>query len=268
MASNKEQEKARRERLIFAEFATVANELAETAFDVVSIKSETPPFPDISCKSAKGRHYFELTEITDKDLARRVSASLEDGCSTAGAYSQDDPLLKAFSSKEQAHYVNLDGPLELLAYYDKQSPPPLSLLMDSTRACLYWVTQRMTVSGPWTRLWIYCRWPKSILAVLGNSDADSQVLKQLGFDAVIWQQGDDFGRANTRRLTLRFSDGVVTHCELVANAAQSRYAIDIVPPEWKQHGIEDVWAMIQPPRSTIYFRMQNRNELVKVTKNY
>ena len=67
--STREREKACYERRIFSEFAAVA----ELDVRAGSIKSERPPKADVSCMISGNRHYFELTEITDEDLARNVS---------------------------------------------------------------------------------------------------------------------------------------------------------------------------------------------------
>jgi hypothetical protein len=51
---------------------------------------------------------------------------------TAGFFSQDNPLIKVFSDKARKNYGNLDGPLGLVVYYDKQYPPPDGGLKEST----------------------------------------------------------------------------------------------------------------------------------------
>jgi hypothetical protein len=158
--SKKEEDKARYEQTIFTEFVEAAN----LDVDMNSLKSERPPKPDINCTISGERHYFELTEITDQDLARNVSISLKTLETTGGAYSDDEPLVRAFSSKAvkaQNSYTPLDGKLELLAYYDKQYPP--LELQAATKEHLYWVTQNMVLLGPWSRLWIYDTWNKRVL---------------------------------------------------------------------------------------------------------
>ncbi len=153
---NKHEEKARRERKIFAEFA----EAAGLEVDFASIQSEVPPKPDISCTIAGKKHFFEMREITDQALARRYSIAINTGQQTGGWFSQDDPLVSTFSSKLEKDYGELDGVLEFLAYYEKQYPPPI--LKESTRQALFWTTQSM-LFGKWRRIWIYSTWDKQVL---------------------------------------------------------------------------------------------------------
>ena len=134
--SKSAEEKARIERLIFFEFAKSANLSHDLKVDLASIQSNDPPAPDVSCRIAGNLHYFEMTEITDNDLAKNVNISRREGVITGGAFSQDKPLFKAISNKSQKSYLGLDGPLELLAYYEKQYPP--AFCMTKKQADLWW----------------------------------------------------------------------------------------------------------------------------------
>lgn len=163
--NTKEERKAKNEKRIFSEFAVVAKAVANLEIELSSIVNEDPPKPDISCLISGQKHYFEMTEITDEDLARRVSISLKDNIVTGGFFSQDGPLVDAFTKKEQKTYLDLDGPLELLAYYEKQYPPPKGKIRGSTLYELDSRTQGMTVFGQWKRLWIYDTWNKRILGL-------------------------------------------------------------------------------------------------------
>ncbi|MGH9802430.1 MAG: hypothetical protein ACRD82_18855 [Blastocatellia bacterium] len=171
--NSKEERKASYERRIFREFADAALSQAKLEIDLKSIVSEAPPKPDISCAIGTQKHHFEMTEITDENLAKRVSISQRDLVMTGGASSQDGPLIRAFTNKSQQTYADLDGPLELLAYYDKQYPPPPKGIQKATLNQLYWVAQEMVVFGPWSRLWIYDTWNKRIIWL-----AESTQLKQ------------------------------------------------------------------------------------------
>jgi len=166
--NRKEEEKARYERLIFTDFAKAANTVADFSVNLESVKSEEPPKPDISCTIDGQRNYFEMTEITDQGLARNVSISIKKMKITGRFFSQDEPLIKAFSSKAKKTYPPLDGPLELLAYYDKQYPPPTNLIQESTLNTLCLIIRDMTIFGPWSRLWIYDQWNKNILGCVSD----------------------------------------------------------------------------------------------------
>lgn len=156
-AANREEEKAHRERQIFIEFANAA----QLNLDPDSVKSERPPKPDISCRIAGELHYFELAEVTDEGLARRLSIALKEMRITGGALSQRRPLVKAFTDKALKQYLADDGVLELLAYYDKQYPytPDPTLIPREIGS----IANSMVSSGSWARVWVYNDWKKEIL---------------------------------------------------------------------------------------------------------
>ncbi|HVS83622.1 MAG TPA: hypothetical protein VHE60_17965 [Pyrinomonadaceae bacterium] len=154
--SNREEMRARNERRIFNQFIATTNLRVDTG----SIQSEKWPKPDISCAISGQHHYFELTEITDEGLARNMSC-IDPLKPTGGAYFDDRPLLKAFSTKSHKTYISCDGALELLAYYDKQYPP--LDLQPSIAQQFCWMTQDMILRGPWSRLWIYDSGNKKVL---------------------------------------------------------------------------------------------------------
>ncbi len=104
--------KAEWERQIFLEFATAAG----LHVDPSSVMSAQPPAPDISFTIHSQQHFAELVEITDQQLARRHMISLKEHRITGGAFSQEQPLVDAFTSKSQKSYATNDAPLMLLAY--------------------------------------------------------------------------------------------------------------------------------------------------------
>jgi hypothetical protein len=118
--TNREDLKAERERTIFSKFV----EASGIAVEAGSIACERPPKPDISCSIGGEKHYFELGEVTDQNLAARVATALREMRITAGFFSQDNLLIKIFSDKARKNYGNLDGPLELVVYYDKHIHRP------------------------------------------------------------------------------------------------------------------------------------------------
>lgn len=148
--SVQENQRASRERQIFAAFAASA----KLKIDAGSVSSEAPPKPDISCTILGCRHYFELTEITDNDLARNVSVNLKAQVTNGGPYSDDEPLLKSLSAKAGRNYDGVvGGQLELLAYYDKQRPP--FGLEPSTKTQLALLFRKMLIFGEWSRISLY-----------------------------------------------------------------------------------------------------------------
>jgi hypothetical protein len=147
---NREEQKALRERTIFAQFAEVAGLQVEPA----SITSERPPKPDVSCLIEGEPHYFEMCEVTDEGLAARITQSIKTMSITAGFFRQDGPLLKVLEDKAQKDYETNEGKLELLIYYDRQSSPPNGGLRESTQRQLHLIAKTM-LSERWSRMWIY-----------------------------------------------------------------------------------------------------------------
>jgi hypothetical protein len=169
LGNNEEAKKASRERQIFEEFAKVANAESNLQVDMASIKNEGPPEPDISCTINGNRHCFEMVEITDEDLACNVSISIKEMKITGGAFSQDIPLIKAFVSKARKSYPSFIGPLELLAYYDKQYPAPRGGIQQTTLLQLDQIIKYMANNLNWNRFWVYDTWNTQILGVHAKS---------------------------------------------------------------------------------------------------
>jgi histidyl-tRNA synthetase len=160
---DREGKKAQWERDVFIEFYMAAN----LPVDSGSLKNEKFPRPDLSCSIEGKLHYFELVEITDEDVARKLSIALKTMRPTGGAFSQTRPLINAFEAKSAKPYSVGNAPLELLAYYDKQYPPTddLSIISKTVEP----MAARMVESGQWSRVWIYDRWNKTILWVYPNA---------------------------------------------------------------------------------------------------
>ena len=154
----KEVTKARLERDVFVQFASAA----ELDLDLEFIENQRFTKPDLSCKIDCQQHYFVIVEIVDEDLARNVAISLETMKITGGAFSYEEPLKRAFRSKASKRYA-VDGPLELLAFFDKQYPPTFDLNLIPKTVGL--IAQEMINSGRWYRIWVYDRWKKRILWV-------------------------------------------------------------------------------------------------------
>jgi hypothetical protein len=146
----REEQKAQRERRVFTEFA----EAAGLAVQQGSIISERPPAPDLSCVMAGANHHFELSEITDPKTASNLAVSIKTMRIVAWMFKQDEPLIRAIQGKAEKNYKNLNGPLSLLLYYDRQSPPPEGGLSDSTQRQLSLIARSMLLQG-WSGVWIY-----------------------------------------------------------------------------------------------------------------
>jgi hypothetical protein len=146
----REEEKSIRERTIFTQFI----ENAGLPVDPNSISSERPPKPDLSCLIEGERHFFEMCEVTDEGLAARFTQAIKTMLTTGGFFRQDRPLLKVFEQKAKKAYETNGGKLEILVYYDRQTPPPAGGLLESTQHQLHLIARSM-LSERWSRLWIY-----------------------------------------------------------------------------------------------------------------
>lgn len=155
--STKEKMKADRELAVFREFCHVSG----MDVDAIVAVCQRPPKPDIVCIVDEVMTEFELVEITDETVAAGVAESLRTGEITGGAFSQDEPLLYAFESKQRKSYET-SAPLALLAYYDKQYPwsyADPTFIQDTVGH----VAEAMIRSGVWSRIWVYDTWERQIL---------------------------------------------------------------------------------------------------------
>lgn len=153
----REVQKARREREVFLQFAKVAS----LDLEIASVVSERPPVPDISCKIGGVTHYFELAEIIDEDFARKCGMHRNDDEIFGGWLSHDQPLLHVFSSKAGKGYCSLNGPLELLAYYDGQVAPYFDTFFIPAKVGS--IANTMMTSRGWNRIWAFDTWKSEIL---------------------------------------------------------------------------------------------------------
>ncbi len=143
---------------MFTQFAG----LSGLPIDLGSIVSRDPPAPDIEFMLGGERHFAELVEITDEDLARRHSIAVKTGSMTAGAFAQVAPLVDAFRGKSQKAYETSGAPLFLLAYYDKQYPADgidPGLIPREVGG----LAGQMVASGVWKQVWVYDSWNKRVL---------------------------------------------------------------------------------------------------------
>ncbi len=156
-ANKKEELKAAWEKAVFEEFCTAAGLAPQ------DVSCQKPPCPDIRCIVNGAPTEFELVEITDQSVAIGLAESIKTGEVTGGAFSQEEPLLYSVESKQKKTYQAL-GPIELLAYYDKQYPwsyadPTFSPDVIGAAA------RDMIDSGVWSRIWVYDTWKKKLLWV-------------------------------------------------------------------------------------------------------
>ena len=129
--------------------------------DPGTAKNEKPPLPDISCKIDDAPYFFELGEVTDEELAEQVGISKRtqaDG--DGGFFGEEKPLLRMVSKKAESTYSTGGVPLDLVLHYDKQYPFVPSDYLNRYEAD---IAAAMTPNGPFSRIWIYDSWTKSVL---------------------------------------------------------------------------------------------------------
>ena len=130
--------------------------------DPGTAKNEKPPLPDISCKIDDAPYFFELGEVTDEELAEQVGISKRtqaDG--DGGFFGEEKPLLRMVSKKAESTTYSTGGvPLDLVLHYDKQYPFDPAYYLERYEAD---IAAAMTPNGPFSRIWIYDSWTKSVL---------------------------------------------------------------------------------------------------------
>lgn len=159
----KEELKADRELAVFREFCVAKG----MNVDAMAAHCQRPPKPDIVCTVDDLTTEFELVEITDESVASGVAESLRMGEITGGAFSQDEPLLYAFESKQRKAYET-SAPPALLAYYDKQYPwsyADPTFIQDTVGH----IAEAMIRSGIWSEIWVYDTWEHQILWTYPNA---------------------------------------------------------------------------------------------------
>ena len=117
--------------------------------------------PDISCTIGGVPRLFEWGEITDEELAQQIGESQRtqtDG--EGGALSEEEPLVRMILKKAQSTYQTDGVPLDLVLHYDKQVPFAPAEHLDRHEAE---IATAMTPNGPFSSIWIYDGWSKTIL---------------------------------------------------------------------------------------------------------
>lgn len=142
---------------VFTSFATAA----DLAIDSGSAKNEEPPMPDISCTIEGVQRFFELGEITDQELAEKIGTAQRTQMDAEGGFlSEEDPLVRMILKKAQSTYETGGAAADLVLHFDKQYPfaplEHLSLHEDE-------ITAAMSPAGPFSRIWVYNGWDKTIM---------------------------------------------------------------------------------------------------------
>lgn len=142
---------------VFTGFATAAG----LDVDPGSAKKEKPPVPDISCAIEGEQQFFELGEVTDEEFAEQIGVAqrtLTDG--EGGFQSEEAPLVRMILKKAQSTYETAGAPVDLVLHFDKQYPfAPVDHLSSHGAE----IATAMVPKGPFSRIWIYNGWDRSIM---------------------------------------------------------------------------------------------------------
>jgi hypothetical protein len=138
----------------FLEFANAA------ALPVESADNAKPPQPDIRCRIDGEEYWFELGRITDTKLAKTISIEWPKDPKPF-SFAQKEPLTRIIEKKAEAHYETNSCHVDLVLHFDQQPPDRTGLErhLREHAAALDQLRQR----GPFSRIWIYDGWSKSIL---------------------------------------------------------------------------------------------------------
>ena len=142
------------EMSVFHEFAKAAD------LTVESPENAKPPHPDIRCTVDGREYWFELGRITDPKLARAVSSKWPDDPKSF-SFEQKEPFVRIIEKKSAAKYETNGCPVDLVLHFDQQPPDRQALkrhLQEHTA-----VLDCLRQHGPFSRIWIYDQWSKSVL---------------------------------------------------------------------------------------------------------
>lgn len=109
------------ELMVFKGFA----EISGLDIDSGSIKSESPPLPDISCTVSGQKHFFELTRAVDQQIANDIGYVLSEGRKTGytrnskiHSYCDVEIITDAVTRKTAKQYETDRDKVDLLIYSD------------------------------------------------------------------------------------------------------------------------------------------------------
>jgi hypothetical protein len=147
-----DEEKEASELAVFRDFAKA------TGLAVLTSTNAKPPEPDIRCNIDGGVYWFELGRITDPKLARAINRPKD---LKAFSFDQKEPFVSIIQKKTKARYDVQGGPVDLVLYFEQQPPDRAALTRHVMEHAAELSALRET--GPFTRVWIYDTWSRSLL---------------------------------------------------------------------------------------------------------
>lgn len=158
---NTQAAKAERERLVFKTFIKTNTFIEKSGLQIISeiVESCEPPKPDIVCYCQKkeGKVAFELVEICDENLARKISAIR--GSGGVEYVRSRDPSWEVLRKKLKKIYQT-EYPVELLCYVSGRTISPDIVILDRIRPMID------MDNGQFRRIWLlgdqcHLVWPVS-----------------------------------------------------------------------------------------------------------
>jgi hypothetical protein len=126
---NAEAEKSQREKCVFRAFINKSG----LEIDPDSFESRRPPEPDILCRHNRdGKLAFELVEICNEDLARKISTI---GKEDFGFVRSSDPSANAIRKKLKKDY-HTEYPVDLLCYTSGRVISPDAVIIEAIRSVI------------------------------------------------------------------------------------------------------------------------------------
>lgn len=149
-----ETEKEAFELAVFHEFIKAAKLLVDWA------ENAKPNHPDIRCSLNGQEYWFELGRITNETLAQKIKGPWPDD-PRPFSFSQEEPLVRIINKKSAANYDTNGHPVDLVLHFDQQRPDQTMLgrCIQKHAAAFH----QLRHGGPFSRIWIYDAWSKSVL---------------------------------------------------------------------------------------------------------
>lgn len=114
------------------------------------------------CRLNGVSYYFELTEIVHEKVAKDLGdqQKTKGDVSEGAFYTEADPLLRILLNKVAKKYETDGFDIDLVLYYERQFPINPEATLKANESV---VVNALLPSGPFSRIWIYDSWKKSIL---------------------------------------------------------------------------------------------------------
>ena len=154
------------QRKVYGEWRTM-NKFAEVCglgIDPKTVESRNPPEPDCLCEISAKKHYFELGEVTDQDLAQQAGIAAKNKQENfSGPYSQLEPLMRIFTQKCAKSYLANGLPVHLLLHYAVGHHVPHAVLVQGEIGKRKTDIVSQLRQSAFRSVWIYDAWDNRVI---------------------------------------------------------------------------------------------------------